>query len=163
MLFGVAAYADQGHIEKNGIRMPIKDTMLVYDKSRSELSIFMFPSRISSQDKQQIAKKNSAFSVLWNKQSPDKKKWQWYPYAMMRLSGKNGKVNDIADISNYYLLAYGIAEKNFTDNINGFFSSKNKPKSYKKRGSRVEFKFQGNNDFSKMKWNLSINAQAREK
>ena len=136
---------------------------MVFDKSGSTMHIYMFPSRLSSIDKRKIAKKNSAFSVVWNKPSPDKKKWQWYPYAMLRLTGKNNKVNDIADISGYYLKAYGIEEKNYTDNISGYFAAGTKPESFKKRGSKVQLKYKGMNKHSKLKWNLSINAVARTK
>lgn len=161
LLISVQVNADQGFIEKNGVRMPVKDTLITYDKKQSQLSIFLFPSRLSSQEKQEIAKKNDTFSVLWKKPSPDTKKWQWYPYAMLRLTGKNGKVNDVADISHYYLLAYGIAEKHFTDNLNGYFSNRDKPDNYKKRGSNVELKYSGMEEFTKVKWNLNIRAQAR--
>ena len=163
LVFSSIAIAGQGYIEKNGIRMPIKDTLVVIDRTASTMHIYMFPSRLSSNDKRLITKNNSAIAVLWNKPSPDKKKWQWYPYAMLKLTGKNNKVNDVGDVSNYFLKAYAIEEKSFTDNVNGYFSAKDKPKSFKKRGSKVELKYSGINKYTKLKWNLSINAVAREK
>lgn len=161
LLVSKLAFGGQGYLEKKGVRMPVRDTLIVYNKKQSSLSIYLFPSRLSAQDKRTIAKGDSAFSVLWNKPSPDTKRWQWYPYAMLRLTGKNGKANDLVDISNYYLMAYGISEKNFTDNVNGYFSGSDKPKLYKKRGSRVELKYQGMSDYSKLKWDLDIRAQTR--
>lgn len=153
--------AGQAYLEKEGVRMPIKDTLITYDKRLAKLTIYFFPSRLSAQDKQALAGSESAFSVLWNKPSPDTKKWQWYPYAKLQLTGKNGKTDDLADIANYYLMAYGISEKNFTDNVNGFFAADDKPALFKKRGKRVELEYQGMSDYSKLRWDLNIRAQVR--
>jgi len=161
LLVSELTFAGQGYLEKEGNRMQVRDTLVTYDEKQSNLSIYLFPSRLSAQDKQAIAKGGSAFQVLWDKVSPDMKKWQWYPYAMLRLTGRNGKVNDLSDISNYYLMAYGISEKNFTDNVNGYFTPSDQPKQYKKRGSRVELKYKAMSDYSKLKWNLDIRSRIR--
>ena len=161
LLVSELAFAGQGYLEKEGSRMQVRDTLVTYDEKQSSLSIYLFPSRLSAQDKRAIVKGGSAFQVLWNKPSPDTKKWQWYPYAMLRLTGRNGTVNDLSDISNYYLMAYGISEKNFTDNVNGYFTPSDQPKLYKKRGSQVELKYQAMSDYSKLKWNLNIRSRIR--
>lgn len=150
------AFADQGYIEKEGVRMPIQDTLVTYDAKLSSLSIYLFPSRLSAEDKQAILNGKDPFTLLWNRSSPDTKKWQWYPYGMLQLRSKHGNLDNLADISGYYLLAYGISKQNYTDNLNGYFHDSNIPSLYKKHGNKIDLKYQGESEFFKIKWNLDI-------
>jgi hypothetical protein len=152
--------AAQGFIEKNGTRMDVVDSFAVLDKVKGKLTIYLLPSRLSADEKQKVMGKN-AFFVLVDKPSPDSKKWSWYPYAKLELSNKQGKFNSKNDIGGYYLMAYGVKKKNYTDNLNGNLKYDKSVvlDNYRRDGKRVSFQFRGKEDFFKIRWQLNIAAE----
>ncbi|MGD8742695.1 MAG: hypothetical protein PVH46_04665 [Granulosicoccaceae bacterium] len=155
---GQARASDYGYIEKDGVRMPIRDIHALHDKKNGNIKIYLFPSRLGAQEKQALRNKD-AFFVLVDKPSPDTRKWQWYPYAMLRLDSKNGKFASIDELKGYYLLAYGIQKKNATDNINEYGAFRKQLSSYALRGSRLQFSLAGQADYFKLSWKLDISGR----
>ncbi|MGD8999484.1 MAG: hypothetical protein PVF75_03645 [Granulosicoccaceae bacterium] len=149
-----------GHIEKDGVRMPVRDIHVLHDKKKGNIEIYLFPSRLSAQEKQALKSKD-AFFVVVDKPSPDTRKWQWYPYAMLRLDSKNGKFASIDELKGYYLMAYGIQKKNATDNINEYGTFRKQLSRYALRGGRLQFSLTGQAEYFKLSWKLDISGRLR--
>ena len=159
LLFSSVVCAGQGYIEKDGVRMPIKSTLAVLDREKAKLSVYLLPSKLSRSEKADIKKGKTVFFIMMEKQSPNKKKWQWYPYAKLEFTGKKGKLVSRDDLNYYYIMAYGLNKKNHTDNINAHLSSSGKLDNFSLSRDRVRFNFSGKSDYSKIKWDLNINSR----
>lgn len=160
LLITQTGFAAQGYIEKDGVRMNVEDSFAVLDKAKGKLTIYFLPGKLSDEGKRNI-KEKSAFFALVDKPSPDPDKWSWYPYAKLELSNRTGKFETKQDLGHYYLMAYGIKKKNYTDNLNGNLKHDNSVaiESYRFSGQGVSFHFSGKEDYFKIQWQLDVAAE----
>jgi len=101
-----------------GTLTPI-DTVGVWDAGKGEIWIALVPFKLKPAHLVEIQKDSTMLAVLGEK-SPDSKKWaDWCPGAQVRIKidakdlGKGA-----AGVESYLLWAYGLKEKNCTDNAN---------------------------------------------
>ena len=138
------------------------DTVGVWDPAKGELWIAMLPFKIKPKHLADIQKDSTMFAVLGEK-SPDPKKWpDWCPGAQVRIKidakdlGKGA-----AGVESYGLWAYGLAEKNFTDNAS--YSGDKAREHVKKlvvkidaKGGSFELEFSGKTAFDDgLEWTVS--------
>ena len=119
LLFVAQAYAaPQGSFTKNKSAMPFQDAVAVWNKAENKLVVAVLPSKLTAQEKEKIQSSDSIFSAVWDKTSPDEKKWQWYPFTQFELSFKKDAQPKLENLTSIYVMAYGIEKKNYTDNLN---------------------------------------------
>lgn len=106
-----------GEFTKNSTTMPIKDQYAVWDSSENTLSIVLSPAKLTNEEKTKLEDGESDFLVLFEKDSPDKSKWQWYPYVVTEIRFESPEI-DQKNIKSVYIKAYGIEKQNHTDNLN---------------------------------------------
>jgi hypothetical protein len=114
-----------GVFTKNSSSMPINDIHAVWSDSENELVIYQTPSEITDDEKERLKNGETEFFVFSEKKSPDESKWQWYPFVVTELKFGPGEVNS-ANIESFYIMAFGIEQNNYTDNLNSFPSDKEK-------------------------------------
>lgn len=114
---------DYGVFTKNASSMPIKDSYAVWIEKENKLKIYQTPTKITDEDKTSIRKGEMDFFIFSGKQSPDKSKWQWYPFVVTELTFRSSDIN-AENIKRFYILAFGIEENNHTDNLNSYPNEK---------------------------------------
>lgn len=114
-----------GKFTKNSSTMPIIDTYTKWEESEGKLKIYLTPTKITDEEKSRLDAGDSDFFVFSNKQSPDNDKWQWYPYVVTEISFESNEISE-QTIKSFYIMAYGIEEPNYTDNLNSYPSEKEK-------------------------------------
>jgi hypothetical protein len=146
---------------KGGTLTPI-DTVGVWDAAKGEIWIAMVPFKIKPAHLLEIQKDSTMLVVLGEK-SPDPKKWaDWCPGAQIRI-----KINakdlgkGAAGVESYALWAYGLQEKNFTDNAS--YDGDRAREHVKKlavkvdaKGGSFELEFSGKSGFDDgLTWSIS--------
>lgn len=149
--------ASQGYIEKEGTRMTIRDSVAVLDEQVGKLTVYLLPTRLSATEKAKI-KQGNVLMVLLRKGSPDSDKWNWYPYARLELKDATTKFTSPDTFYGYYLMAYGLKQKNYTDNLNGYFQGDEVLRNYHLGSDRLEFEFSGGEKSMAIKWRLDVDA-----
>ncbi len=114
-----------GLFTKNSSSMPVNDIHALWNEDEKELIIYQTPSEITDDEKQRLEEGESDFFIFSDKKSPDESRWQWYPYVVTKLRFDPGVVNS-ANIKSFYIMAFGIEENNYTDNLNSYPNEKEK-------------------------------------
>ncbi len=106
----------KGTLSKKTVTMNVVDAVAVWDAKKNELRVVFLPFKAKKEHLEKIQKDETFFS-LSDQPSPDPKKWQWCPFGEVKIEldpakpGRDG-------VKSLFLLAYGLTERNFTDNIN---------------------------------------------
>jgi len=158
-IFSLTGYCDSatyGTYQKNNAKVTIKDYVFHWKKSTKRLTIIQTPSLLTDSERSRLKAGESDFMVLFNKESPDKAIWQWYPYIVTQLTFKSEEINS-KNIKRLYLKAYGIEEKNFTDNINASPDKNHIFNKIELNDEKLSIKYSGNTDIMKDNHIWSIN------
>jgi hypothetical protein len=118
VVVGQAQAAPRGSFTKNNSTMPFHESVATWNVAQSKLIVSVFPSRLSSEERRKVQSGESISSMMFKKSSPDQNKWQWYPYARFELRFAKIAEPTLKTLKTMYIAAYGIEEKNFTDNLN---------------------------------------------
>ena len=97
----------KGTITVNGIVMDVKEAFAVWGvDGENRLSIYLFPSFLTGKERERLGSKeplNGPFFVASNKETPDPAKWQWYPFAEVKIKFATDKPKTTENISRAYL------------------------------------------------------------
>ena len=108
----------QGDISKNGVILPFEETIVFWEKSENTASALLFPSKLTEKEREKILGGKEPFFVISSKDSPNTTKWKsWYPYAKIEFKFKENKKPTKENLQHIYIMAYGLEEQNFTDNL----------------------------------------------
>jgi len=146
-----------GSFTKNSSEMPIIDTYAVWQETEKKLKIYLTPSKMSEEEKSRLESGESDFFIFATKDSPDKEKWDWYPYVVTEIVFKT-PVIDSQMIKYFYIKAYGIEEPNFTDNLNSVPNENGKFEFLKFENGVLTIRFSGQSTILENKyfWDISI-------
>lgn len=146
-----------GVFKKNSSSMPVNDIHAVWAEDTKELVIYQTPTKITSDERSRLNKGESEFFVFSDKKSPDESKWQWYPYVVTKLRFGTSEVKS-ANIESFYIMAYGIEEKNYTDNLNSYPGDKEKFNHVSFNNGKLSIDYFGVSSImeSSFSWNVKI-------
>jgi hypothetical protein len=117
-LLALALLQGQGGVVKGAISskagsMTPVDAVAVWDPAKKELRVAVMPFKIRKESLQDIRKDSTMFAGFGEK-SPDPKKWpDWCPAGEVKFT-----LDDQRRVESYHFWVYGLAKKNFTDNMN---------------------------------------------
>ncbi len=109
-----------GYISHGSRKFYIQTGYVLYDEKGKRISIFVFPFKITDQDRTELKKGHGAWKVKKDKPSPNKSLWpDWIPYASLDLSLKNPAQKfhyKNLRVANFYV--NGMGKKTANDNYN---------------------------------------------
>jgi hypothetical protein len=108
----------KGTISVKDTSMPVADSVAVWDPAKGQLRIALLPFKIAGKAVTDIRKDRTMFA-MFDQKSPDATKWaDWCPGAEMTITFKNKDITKgPAGMESFSLWAYGLKQKNFTDNV----------------------------------------------
>lgn len=141
------ATAEIGHYTLGAARVALVEA-LVLPGEPGEITLMLTPTALTAEERAQVLASSTWPGMpLMSKRTaayPDR-----YPFVTVKLSHEGAP--ELANVRNFYIMAYGIAEPNHTDNINGLLgpdASKARLERLERRGDRVLLKFSGQEDIS---------------
>jgi hypothetical protein len=111
-----------GEYVKNSTKLPIVDSVHTWFEETNKSRIIQTPSLLTSDEKSRLRSGENPFLVLTNKETPNEKVWQWYPYVLTEITFKSMEINK-DNIRWFYIYASGLEEEIDTTNISGYPSS----------------------------------------
>jgi len=113
-----AARSELGSISKAGRSMPVSHYLILPAEKPHQLRVLFTPSELNEEERARVLEQHRMpFLALAFKDSPDPAQWDWYPFALAEFTF-TGEPWGPSTISYFYLMSYGIAQPNHTDNIN---------------------------------------------
>jgi hypothetical protein len=152
-----AKIEDYGVFTKNASSMPIKDSYAVWIEKENKLKIYQTPTKLTDEDKTSIRNGEMAFFIFSGKQSPDKLKWQWYPFVVTELTFRSSDIS-AENIKSFYILAFGIEENNYTDNLNSYPNEKERFEHVSFKNGVLSIEYAGESAImeSRYTWDIKI-------
>ncbi len=139
---------DLGSYTKNQARLELRHYLVLPGDDPLKFRVLFTPDALSDAEREQ-ALANSAFPgmALFQKASPDPARWQWYPYVLVEARLAQPEVST-ENVTSFYVMAYGIEEQNFTDNISAPSQPGNGFEQLEYRDGLLRMRFVGKADFS---------------
>lgn len=139
---------DLGSYTKNQARLELRHYLVLPGDDPLKFRVLFTPDALSDAEREQ-ALANSAFPgmALFQKASPDPARWQWYPYVLVEAHLAQPEVSS-ENVSSFYVMAYGIEEQNFTDNVSAPSQPGNGFERLEYRDGVLRMRFAGKADFS---------------
>lgn len=139
---------DLGSYTKNQARLELRHYLVVPGDDPLKFRVLFTPDALSDAERDQVLA-NRAFPgmALFQKTSPDPSRWQWYPYVLVEAHLAQPEVST-GNVTSFYVMAYGIEEQNFTDNVNAPSQPGNGFEQLEYRDGRLRMRFAGKADFS---------------
>lgn len=139
---------DLGSYTKNQARLELRHYLVLPGDDPLKFRVLFTPDALSDAEREQ-ALANSAFPgmALFQKASPDPARWQWYPYVLVEAHLAQPEVVT-ANVTSFYVMAYGIEEQNFTDNVSAPSQPGNGFERLEYRDGVLRMRFAGKADFS---------------
>jgi hypothetical protein len=141
------ATAAIGHYTLGEARVALVEALLLPGEP-GELTLMLTPTALSPEERAEVLASTTWPGMpLMSKRTaeyPDR-----YPFVTVKLSHEGAP--DPANVRNFYIMAYGIAEPNHTDNINGLLgpdAGKARLERLERQGDRVLLKFSGEEEIS---------------
>jgi hypothetical protein len=146
-----------GEYRKNDSTMVIRDHVHRWVKDQNKLVVIQTPARLPDQERQELAGGKNDFRVLFDNETPDPKKWSWYPYVVTEITFESSDVR-ADNIRGFYIKAYGIDQENHTDNLN---ASPGKDSVFEKvslNEGKLTLRYAGNDSImdDQHSWNITI-------
>ncbi len=116
-------YNTAGYIQMNEKILTLKSSFVFWDSNKNKLIVSLFPFDLTKNEVEKLKKEPGAsFLIVMNKPSPNKKFWNWCPYAKLTFKFKPNTSKLTSDrLVSYSLNMIWIKKKNSTT----FFSSQN--------------------------------------
>jgi len=156
-----------GYVKQENITLNLVDSIAVFDESSSKLSIYLLPTKLAEEDKNDIKEMPKfAFAIFADQMSPNEEIWQWYPYITLNIKfDKEKRSYDIDDIKHYSIVIYGIKDKNLSptynrspsEDLQDTFKEYNFDIENKKIALNLSGKW--NYDGDELEWNFKINTE----
>lgn len=138
---------DIGHYTLGGVRVTLREAMVIPGEP-GEVTLMLTPTALSEEERAAVLASATWPGIpLMSKRTPEYA--DRYPFVTVKLSHEGELA--ATNVRNYYIMAYGIAEPNHTDNINGFLGShggKARLDALERKGDRVLLKFSGEEEIS---------------
>ena len=106
-----------GSLTKNKSEVAFDDMIALWKAEKNELTVSMFPSKLSAEERNEILGGKSVFFTISGKTSPDQNRWRWYPYGEVTLRFKEKKEPKIDNLDAIVVTLYGAEKQNHTDNL----------------------------------------------
>lgn len=149
---------DLGSYTKNQARLELRHYLIVPSDDPLKFRVLFTPDPLSPAERQQVLE-NSAFPgmALFQKASPDPARWQWYPYVLVEANLAQPEIVT-ASVTSFYVMAYGVEEQNFTDNVSAPSQPGNGFEVLEYRDGSLRMRFAGKADFSDSaaQWDIRV-------
>ena len=137
-----------GSYTKNQTVLEFQHYLVLPSDDPQSFRLLFTPDALSDTERQQVLE-NLSFPgmALFQKASPDPARWQWYPYVLVEARLAQPEVST-ENVTSFYVMAYGIEEQNFTDNISAPSQPGNGFEQLEYRDGLLRMRFVGKADFS---------------
>ncbi len=106
-----------GFVSCKDKKLILVDAFAVWNSEENELSLYLFPSKITSEDRADL-QSNNAWLIRLRKETPDKTQWEsWYPYLNIDMKFAEGTCSrESMTFCNFIFV--GLEKKDFPHNAN---------------------------------------------
>lgn len=106
-----------GYIKGEVNTLQIKDSLTVYNPADNELTIYLFPTSASWEEKKAILGGRPPFFVLSNKKSPNIEQWPNYPYARVKMKFGNSGAFSVDNVEDFSIMSHNLDKGSHTKTI----------------------------------------------
>ncbi|WP_146168199.1 hypothetical protein [Pseudomonas mangrovi] len=149
---------DLGSYTKNQTVLELQHYLVLPSDDPLKLRVLFTPDALSDTERQQVLENRSFPGMaLFQKASPEPARWQWYPYVLVEAHLDRPEVST-ENVTSFYVMAYGIEEQNFTDNISAPSQPGNGFEQLEYRDGLLRMRFAGKADFSDSRahWDIRV-------
>ena len=146
-----------GEYRKNDSAMVIRDHVHRWVKDENKLVVIQTPQRLSNKERGELAGGKNDFMVLFDNETPDPKKWTWYPYVVTEIAFESSEIR-ADNIQYFYIKAYGIEKENHTDNLNASPGKNAVFKTVSLDDGKLTLEYSGHDSImeDEHRWNIAI-------